>query len=157
MTELRTLTLDDALFVVRRMREADRRCVRALLGEASDETFALSRWQTEGPAWSVVQDGEPLAILGLSFGTPGVATAWFVATDAIDRRSWRKVLSHCRIVAGNVFGEGSGLHRVQASTLGDWAEAARFALHLGFEHEGVRRRAGSGGEDIHEFGMIKGE
>lgn len=153
---LRTLTLGDALFVVQRMREWDRRCVRALLGDVSDEAFAVNRWQTEGPAWTLVQDGEPVAILGLSCGTPGVATAWMVATNAVSSRSWRKAISHSRIVASNVFEEGTGLHRVQASTLGGWAEAAKFAQRLGFQHEGVRRRAGSGGEDIHEFGLIKG-
>jgi hypothetical protein len=151
----RTLTLDDALFVVRRMREADRRCVRALLGEVTDEVFALSRWQTDGPAWTLVQDGAPAAIYGLSYGTPGVATAWLVASDAMAGRSWRKVLSHSRIIASNAFSEPSRLHRIQASTLGGWAEAERFALRLGFQAEGVRRRAGSGGEDIHEFGLIQ--
>lgn len=155
MISTRTLTLDDALFVVRRMREADRHCVRALLGDVSDEIFALSRWQTEGPAWTLIQDGVPTAIYGLSFGTPGVATAWLVASDAMAGRSWRKVLSHSRIIAGNAFSEPSRLHRIQASVLGGWPEAARFAERLGFQHEGTRRRAGSGGEDIQEFGLIK--
>lgn len=147
---LRTLTLDDALHVVRRMREADRRCVRAVLGDIEDEAFAVGRWQTTGPAWTVLQDGEPVAIGGLTLHTAWLAVPWLVATPDLRRETWRKLIRQGRTVLANASDprHPQYRHRIEAHVLAEWPEAEAFAPRFGFVLEGTRRSAGRGGEDI---------
>lgn len=150
------LTLDDALTVVRDMRERDRRCVEAMLGKVDDEVFAVDRWQTSGPAWSLHQDGVPVAIYGLQLPNAWTAVAWLLCRPRMSGTSWRKLVRHCRTVAGNVMAPGTAAfhHRVEAYVMADWREAAAFAHRLGFEFEGTRRAAGKGGEDVQMWAMV---
>lgn len=150
------LTLDDALTVVRDMRDADRRCVAAMLGQVDDEVFAVDRWQTSGPAWSLHQDGQSVAILGLQLPNAWTAVAWLLCRPCISGTSWRKLVRHSRTVAGNVMNPGNAAfrHRVEAYVMADWREAAAFAQRLGFEFEGTRRAAGKGGEDVQMWAMV---
>ena len=143
------LTLEDALMVCASMRERDRRCVRAALGEVSYDVFAVNRWQTDGPAWSLHQDGAPVAIFGLSFQNDWVATAWLVATPQCSLNSWGKLLRFAKTVRNQAMGPGP-FHkgRIEAQVLVGWSDASRFAGCLGFVLEGIKRRAGSGGEDF---------
>jgi hypothetical protein len=147
---LRTLTLADALAVVGRMRERDRQCVRAALGDVPDEVFAANRWQTEGPAWSLYVGGRPVAIGGVQLPNDWTGVFWMVAVEGMTGESWRKLVRHTRTVLGNVTDRTQPCfrHRVEAHVLSGWLEAAEFAKRLGFEHEGTRRAAGSAGEDI---------
>lgn len=148
---LRTLSLDDCLHVVRRMRPEDRACKVAALGwSVTDEAFAVNRFQTEGPAWTLLEGGEPVAIFGLQTAS-WQAVAWLVATPAVTRQSWRKLVRHARTVRSNL--GSAALHRVEAHVLAGWSEAGRFAEHLGFTYEGTRRAAGSGREDVQIWGM----
>lgn len=149
---LRKLTLDDCLHVVRRMRAEDRACVRAAMGpDVTDDVFAVNRLQTHGPAWSLLQDGEPVAVFGLSIAD-WQAVAWLVATPHVSMHSWRKLVRHARTVRSNL--PGTPVHRVEAHVLAAWANAARFAQRLGLVHEGTRCAAGSGGEDIQTYGLV---
>lgn len=145
-----TLTLADTLAVVARMRDLDRRCVAAAMGEVSDEVFAANRWQTEGPAWSLWDDRGPQAVFGLTLVNGWTAVAWLVATDQMRRDSWRKLIRHSRTVLANVTDRANPnfRHRVEAHVLCEWTRASAFAQHLGLEREGTRRAAGAGGEDI---------
>lgn len=154
MIEIYKLSLADALTVVGNMREEDRYAMRAALGPVSDEVFAANRWQTEGPAWSMARDGDPIAIFGLSMGNAWSAVAWLVATPAMSPESWKKLMRHCRTVLGNA--RATGLHRIEAQVLDGWPEADRFARRLGFEFEGTRRAAGRGGQDAHVFAILRG-
>lgn len=156
MTEISKLLLEDALRVVSNMREEDRHCARAVLGQVSDSFLAVNRWQTNGAAWSLLQDGEPVAIFGLSQSGEWMAVAWLIATPAMNGDSWRKLIRHCRTVKANVFKPGSSVHRVEAHVIGGWDAATHFAERLGFEHEGTRRAAGSRGEDVHMWAIVKG-
>ena len=144
---IRDLTLDDALTVVRDMRPQDRRCVEAMLGTVDDEVFAVDRWQTTGPAWTMEQDGHAVAIFGLQMPNDWTAVAWLLC---------RKLMRHCRTVAGKVMDPGNAVfrHRVEAYVMADWREAAGFAQSLGFEFEGTRRAAGKGGEDVQMWAMV---
>ena len=146
---MRQLTLADALIVASQMREEDRKCVRAVMGDVSDEIFAVNRWSTEGPAWVLDQDG-PVAMFGLSSSSPWMYTAWLVASPRCARQSWKKLIRFARIVRGNV-----PAHRVEALVLSGWVEAARFAHSMGFVHEGTRRKAGRDGQDIEVWGYVK--
>lgn len=147
------LTLEDAIAVAKDMRERDREAVLALLGSNAPEVFAVSRWQTEGPAWSLFQDNEPVAVFGLSQHAPWAATAWLVAKPSTSHSSWRKLFRHCRTVAGNL--KDSPLHRIEALVMEDWPAAARFAARLGFRHEGTKTAAGRRRENIQVWSLTR--
>lgn len=152
---LRDLTLDDALHVVRNMRPLDRAVITAMAGEIDDEAFAVNRWQSDGPAWSLAQDGEPVAVFGLQLPNAWTAVAWLICTPRIASQSWRKLVRHSRIVAANLMNpeHEAHRHRVEAHVMASWTEAAEFAHRLGFELEGTRRAAGCGGEDMQLWAM----
>jgi hypothetical protein len=149
------LTLAESLEVVRGMREWDRRAVRALLGDIGEEDFAASRWSTDGPAWTAHQAGEKVAIGGLQFVNAWIGVFWFLATDRIAGQTWGKLLRHTRTVIANASNPAHEhyRHRIEAYTLGGWGGAERLVERLGFVREGVRRGAGSGGEDINTWAI----
>ena len=143
---LRDLTLADAVQVVAGMRQQDAACVRAVCGQEPGEWFAVDRWKTTGPAWTLLQDGQPWAIGGLSLAQPWVGVLWLVARPGLSPSSWRKALRATRIVIGNA--PAAGVHRVEAHVLHGWRGASDFAARLGLGLEGIRLRAGKGGESI---------
>lgn len=153
---LRELSLDDALHVARSMREIDRACIHALTGGITDESFAWDRFNTEGPAWSILgDDGKPVACTGLSFQTAWTGVVWLLATPGIGPHSWGKVMRLARNVLSNALDPRNThyKHRIEAHTLAAWDGAADLAKRLGFAHEGIRRAAGAGGEDMHVWAM----
>jgi len=152
----RTLSLADALAVCSDMRARDWQCVRAICGDLSAEDFAANRWQTDGPAWTFLQDGKPAAIGGLSFSTGWSAVFWVVATPSHTRQSWRNLLRHARTVLANVCNPDHPhyRHRVEVHTLVGWKEADAFAERLGLRLEGRRFAVGCGGEDVNVWVRI---
>lgn len=153
---IRDLTLDDTLAVVRGMRDLDRACVASMLGDVDDEVFAVDRWQTNGPAWALEQNGRPAAAFGLQLPNDWTAVAWLIATPGLSVTSWRKLIRHCRTVAGNVMDPSSPAFRprVEAYVMAEWHEAAEFAKRLGFVYEGTKRSAGRRGEDVQMWAMV---
>lgn len=154
---LRDLTLADALAVCADMRPEDAACVRAVSGLEPGEWFAVDRWRTGGPGWTLLQGGEPWAIGGLSTPTAWVGVLWMVARPGMTAASWGKALRAARIVAKGA--ELIGLHRVEAHVLHGWAGASGFAQRIGLQFEGIRRCAGAGGESIEMWaatGQTKG-
>lgn len=147
---LRDLTLADALMVVGDMRPEDAACVRAVCGCEPGEWFAAERFSSSGPAWALLQGGEPVAIGGLNMPNDWTGVLWMVARPSISAASWRKALRATRTVLGNALAMDNTMrrHRVEAHVLSGWASAAAFAGRLGLEFEGVRRAAGAGGESI---------
>lgn len=144
----RTLTLADALFVAERMRDRDWECLRACTLVDSAEVFATNRWQTDGPAWTYVEDGLPAAICGIHFALPWNGVCWYVATDRPSTTALKKLLREAHTVLSNA---AKAVPRLEAHVLGTWPEAARFARRLGFELESVRKRAGRDGQDVLTF------
>jgi hypothetical protein len=142
---MRNLTLADALAVTSRMRQADSECMHAVGFTTEPEQIALYHWQSEGAAWTVLDDGEPVAIGGLRLATPWIGVAWFVCTDRMRPVTWKKLIRHGRIVLGNA---SKRLRRVECHVLSTWTEAVVFAKRAGFEVEGVRHNAGRDGQDI---------
>lgn len=153
---LRTLTLADALAVVGRMREWDRRCVRAALGDVPDEVFAVNRWQADGPAWSLWTTQGPQAICGMQLPNAWTGVFWLIAADGMAGDSWRKLIRLGRTVLANASDRANAefRHRIEAHVLSQWVEAAEFARCIGFQLEGTRRAAGSGGEDIETWTKV---
>lgn len=142
----RQLTLADAVHVATYMRPQDRECIEVVTGVSSPEVFALNRWQTHGAAWTMLHEGEPIAIGGLSQATPWTAVMWFVAVEGF--RSWKKLLRQTRRV---IFNAAKTIPRIEVHVLSTWPEANDFALALGFHLESTRRRAGRDGQDVLVF------
>lgn len=145
---LRTLSLADAVYVAERMRAQDRECLHACTNFTSDEAFAVNRWQTEGAAWTLLRDREPVAIGGVSFPVPWTGVFWLIATDAMRMAEWKKLVRHAHTVLRNA---STQVPRLEAHVLATWPEAVSLAEHLGFQLEGVRRRAGRDGQDVLTF------
>lgn len=153
----RELTLQDAIHVVRNMRANDRRCVEALLGEITDEEFAINRFQAYGPAWTILQAGEPVAIGGVTFVHDWVGVLWMLTTDRIDGQSWRKLIRLGRNIITKAMDPANQYQkrRIEAHVLKGWDAAERFACHMGLQYEGTRRRAGYRGEDFETWAIVK--
>lgn len=145
--ELRTLTLADALHVAQNMRQADRDCLSTAANITEPESYAVNRWQTDGPAWTLV-DGEPVAIGGIAMATPWIGVAWMASTDRMSPASWKKLVRHTRTVLSNA---ARTIPRIEAYVLGTWPHAEKFARRCGFVLEGVRHRAGREGQDVLTF------
>jgi len=144
---LRDLTLADALTVCQDMRPEDAACVRAVAGADPGDWFAVDRWRAEGAAWTLLQDGQPWAIGGLSTGQRWVGALWMVARPGLTAQSWRKTLRATRTVAAEALRAGQ-VHRIEAHVLHGWTGASAFAQRLGLTLEGIRRQAGAQGESI---------
>jgi hypothetical protein len=141
----RTLTLADAVSITTRMRKVDADCLAAVTDQTDPEQFAFNLWHSTGPAWTLVQDGQPIAMCGVKLPVPWSGVAWMVGTDGMSPSSWKKTLRHARIVLGNA---SKRLRRVECHVLSTWKGAHAFACRSGFELEGVRHGAGRDGEDI---------
>lgn len=145
---IETLTLQGALHVIKNMRKADRDCLEALAPKMSDEYFALSKWQTNGAAWQVVQNGEAVAIAGIMEVAPWHGVAWMVSTDKISRDSYKNMIRFTKVVFDNASDQ---YQRLEATVLGTWTQAEKYARHLGFVHEGTRCKAGRDCQDVLVF------
>jgi len=153
------MTLADALVVVADMRPEDEACIRAVVGEAPGEWFAAERWRTNGPAWTVVQDGEPWAIGGISMPNRWSGVMWLVCRPGMTSDSWRKCIRKTRTVLDNALSPGNAfyMHRVEALVLDGWIGARLFVERLGFVCEGTRRQAGAAGENIQTWVRLGAE
>jgi hypothetical protein len=142
---LRTLTLADALAVTSSMRKVDRDCLHAVGFITDPEQLALYHWQSEGAAWTVLDELGPVAIGGIRLATPWNGVVWFLCAQRITPASWKKLIRHSRKVMVNA---SKQLRRVECYVLSTWPEALEFARREGFEVEGVRRNAGRDGQDV---------
>ena len=153
---LRDLTLADAVAVVSAMRPEDAACVRAMAGAEPGDWFAVDRWKSTGPAWALLQDGQPWAIGGLNLPNDWTGVLWLVARPGMRPHTWRKAVRATRTVLGNALDPENPLrrHRVEAHVLQGWAGASEFARRLGLQLEGVRRQAGAQGESIEVWAAV---
>lgn len=157
---LRELTLADAASVAGRMRNLDRQCVRALLGDITDDEFAADRFRAfaAGAGWSLVDDaGTPWAISGLSFSNTWTCVLWLVVVDGLPLQSWRKLVGAAKTLVAKAIEPSSplGTHRIEAHVLSTWTEAQHLVRRVGMQLEGVRRCAGRGGEDIQVWAAVR--
>lgn len=151
---IRDLTLLDACIVCSDMRPEDAACVRAATGREPGEWFAVDRWQSNGPAWSYLQDGMPWAIGGLTLVNDWAGVAWFLARPKL--RTWRPILRHMRAVIDAATREDNPQRRrrIEAHVLHGWAGASRLAGWIGLSFEGLRMGAGAGGESFEMWGLV---
>ncbi len=154
---MRELMLADALYVVQHMRERDRAGFRAALGEQTDEELAIGRFQAYGPAWAYVVNGSPAAIGGIHLVNAWTGVMWLVVVEGLPLESWKKLLRQTRTVIANALDPANehGRRRIEAHVMADWPGAQDLVRRLGFTHEGTRRGAGSGGEDVQMWAIVQ--
>lgn len=116
------------------------------------ELMAGSFYAANGPAWTVTDaSGRILACLGLMVAGPGYRLAWaLMATGKRNAlvpltRAVRRVLN------------GGDWRRVEMQTRPEFAEAADWAVMLGFQLEGVKRCALADGGDLLVWARIRGD
>lgn len=149
---IREMTLSDALYVIARMRESDRRALSAVCPGMTDEAFAIDRFGTDYRYTLTADDGEPVAIGGARVAATGCATIWIVATDRMPEVAKPLLRFGKRFVSG-LMGE-LGLRRLEGYWLEGEERCERFAKGFGFLIEGCRRKAGAGGENIIFAGKV---
>src|SRR5574343_88696 len=130
------------------MRARDWECIRATIGDITPETFAVGRFQSNGPAWFIEQAGQPVCIFGIELVHDRYGVAWLACTD--EMHSFKKLFRFSLTVANNAFSV-LGMARIEAQTLAGWVQAEAFADRLGLKFEGTRRNAGINGESFHVF------
>lgn len=150
------LTLSDAMIVCADMRPEDAACMRAVRGEEPGDWCAVERWQSHGPAWTLLQDGQPWAIGGLTLLTGWSAVMWFIARPGLRDVSWRHVMRATRSVLERAAAEDNPerRHRVEAHVLFGWHGASRLVRRLGFRFEGIRHQAGANGESFEVWAYL---
>jgi hypothetical protein len=158
---LEALTLPDAIVVCRAMRPMDAACIRALRGDLNPDAFAVDRWQSADAGWVIHDDAGPLFIGGVTFTTEWSGCMWLIGHERADALSptdqtWRKLVRQTRTVITNALDPANehARRRIDAHVMSSWPEARRLVQHLGFEHEGTCRQAGSGGEDFEIWARV---
>lgn len=156
---IRDLTLLDACIVCSDMRAEDVACVRAATGREPGEWFAVDRWQSNGPAWTWLQDGMPWAIGGLTLVNDWAGVAWFVARPGLRRSSWIAVVRamHRVLRASTATDNPQRRRRIEAHVLHGWVGASALARHMGLQFEGLRLGAGARGESFEMWGLVAPE
>jgi len=149
---IREMTLADALHVIGRMRESDRRALAAVCPGMTDEAFAMDRYSTDY-RWTVcAADGEPVVIGGARLTQSRTAMLWMVATprlNAVIKTVMRFAGRFCReLFVHDV------ARRLEGSFIEGEAACERWAARFGMEFEGCRRKAGANGENIVIFGKV---
>src|SRR5678815_4284955 len=88
----------------------------------------------QGPAYTAMCDGVPIACAGVLLLWPGVGHAWVVIGDLSKHRLWiTRTVKH---VLGDII-RGCDLHRVEAIVLADSKHHQKWIELFGFEREGI--------------------
>ena len=134
-----------------RLREEDRREVRAAFGRPADAILA-SGFRNARRCWTVVAGRRPVAMFGVGRRPePGIGTAWLLASEEFGRFHgqlrregpyWADVLMVGHDVLANF-------------VLAENRLAIRWLTWLGFELLVLHRGAGLGGEDFWEFAAFR--
>ena len=134
-----------------RLREADRREVRATFGRPADAILGVG-FRNAKRCWTVLAGDRPIAMFGVGRRPhPRIGTAWLLASDDFERYSrqlrregpyWVDVLMVGHDVLTNFVPEENRV-------------AVRWLSWLGFELLVLHRGAGTGGEDFWEFAAFR--
>lgn len=117
--------------------------------QTMDEAYARTLIANRGVAWAVLLDGEPIACGGIAEAWRDRAIAWSMITPA--------VFDHFRLLHRCVLSvlDEAPWARIEMDVRADHASGCRWAEHLGFEREGVRRRFTPDGGDMVLYAKVK--
>ena len=114
---------------------------------------ALKMAIEEELAFTILVDGEVIAICGFSLTIPGVAEVWMMTGVNVEKH-WR---SGCRaaqqVIAMGV--ECLELHRLQSIVHEKHIKAARFVEWLGFEREGLMKAFSADKKNYYLYAMVR--
>jgi hypothetical protein len=144
---IKIATLEDVTYVANRMRPHDR-AERLALSHGDDAVAAAVHFLKLPHLVVTVWKGTPIAVIGVVFPHPGVASTIFFATD-----QFRHVaLATTRFIRRTLFPIllNTGIHRLQVCSMvqpGDHS-AHRWIWSFGARPEAVLQKYGRNGEDF---------
>lgn len=113
----------------------------------------MTRFAAEvGPAWTGVLDGRVIGCAGFAMRWKGRASAWCIIGADVPRGAWLSI--HRGVVARIAQLPALGIWRLEAETMHGFIEGARWLRLLGFEHEGLARGYGPGGQDFGRYARV---
>ena len=115
-------------------------------------SYFVQQLRVEGMSWSAEVDGKIVASAGLIPLWAGVAEAWMIAGNEVDRHTI-KVGRQIRTMLDDVMWHRS-IYRAQANIHCRFERAIRLAEWLGFENEGLMRRFGVEGADYFRYAKV---
>lgn len=137
------------LYVIDRMREADRREIAATRFDISNVELMDFVIAIGGEAWIAGRGDEPIAACGLVEARPGCWSMWLFATDNFPQIGLSMTKCLRRVIVPWLI--RAGAHRMETLSMGARAEAHRWLEALGAEREATLREYGRGREDFISF------
>jgi hypothetical protein len=145
---LSPITLDEALFVAKNMRPADRKEIFAT--RWNDDVFDLALDCTfVGKFGWIASLDEPIAVMGCAPLHPGVWSAFCFGTCRFSGISTDLTKFIIRVVCPALV--AAGAHRLECWSIDGHTDAHRWLKILGAKRESVRRNYGRRGEDFYCF------
>ena len=134
-----------------RLREADRREVRAAFGRPA-EAILKAGFRNAKRCWTVLAGARPIAMFGVGRRPqPRIGTAWLLASDDFERYARQLRREGPYWVDALMIG-----HDVLTNFVPDENRVAvRWLSWLGFELLVLHRGVGTGGEDFWEFAAFR--
>lgn len=105
-----------------------------------------------GPAWTGRLDGRVIGCAGFALLWNGRAAAWCILGQDIPKAAWLGI--HRAVVTRLAQLPALNVRRVEAEAQWGFLAGNRWLRMLGFEHEGLARAFGPGGEDFHRYARI---
>lgn len=146
------MTLEDARYVVSRMRDSDRLALMSFNPKATDEQYAAERMHNDLKYTLCASDGEPVAIGGGKFLNQGTIVLWLIATDRISEVKF-SLVRFAKKFMKELFSCGLA-HRLHAVVLDSQAECKHFAQFFGLKFEGRHPMAGANKETFVTYGKV---
>jgi len=145
----------DALtHVTEHMREADRAELMETTWDNREADMCVHILAMGGLGYvCVADDGEPVAVAGITVCSPGVGQAWMWGTQRVKEVGLQVTRASIKQCKSELDGT---LRRIQASTVSYHHDAHKWLEMVGFEREGRLRRFGRTGADFYMYSMIRG-
>lgn len=106
-----------------------------------------------GPAWTMEKDGRVIAVMGITAVSGGIGLVWsFISDEA--RGHGKMMVKFAREKMKFALTE-MRFHRLQAVVREDRPEYQRFAELMGFQKEGLMRKACANGDDLWLYSRIE--
>ena len=112
----------------------------------------VQQMRVQGLSWSVDIEGTIVASAGLVPLWAGVAEAWMIAGDDVEKHRIKLARKMC--VTFDEVMRQQGFYRAQSNIHCGFARAIRLAEWLGFENEGLMRRFGIEGADYFRYARV---
>lgn len=151
---IKIATPEDVSYVAQRMRAHDR-AERVALSHGDDPVLAALQFLALPHLAVTVWKGTPIAVIGVVFPHPGVASTIFFATDQFEHVA----LATTRFIRRKLFPilVNTGIHRLQVCSMdnGRSIDNWRWILSFGAKKEAVLKAYGKNGEDFNLFVLDK--